>query len=134
MNTFQSYIKTSRPDLPNPSAAARQEWLAGRPKTICYGDKIFVRVTSGRTILMEETFDRVADMTELTGEVRSRLRGTSGLYKVWIRNCSRGWSTDRPLMFYRHARNAVPGHCSPSTLPGMAEGPRKRMLAPWETH
>lgn len=129
MNTFNSIIRSTYPGNYRASALARQEWLSRQKESICYGDKIFVRVTSGRTVLLEETFTRVADMTELTGEIRTRLRDTEGLSKIWIRNCTRGWSTERPLMFYRRTRNAA---TSPFNL--QKERVARKMLTPWETH
>lgn len=138
MNTFNSLIRTSRPAIPESPTRARQEWLDGRKDSICYGDKIFVRVTSGHTVLLEETFTQVSDLSELTGAIRSRLLGVEGLSKVWIRNCSRGWATERPLMFYRRSRNAPTSQTdSPryASFPiGHSRQPARHMLAPWETH
>lgn len=129
MNTLNSIIHSNYQGNYRSSALSRLEWLSRQKESICYGDKIFVRVTSGRTILLEETFTSVADMTELTGEIRTRLRDTEGLSKVWIRNCTRGWATERPLMFYRRTRNAP---TTPFNL--QKEKVFHKILTPWETH
>ena len=69
-------------------------------KTIKYGDKIFARVTrNGQTVLNYVT-ERVADMTELIGELRKAMAGLKGLVMIHIRNYHQGWGEERPLMLY----------------------------------
>lgn len=65
-----------------------------------WGDRIFVRIIRGANCIDEFLSTRVADFTELLGEIRSRLRGTRGLVEMQIRNASEGWSIRRPLMLY----------------------------------
>lgn len=95
-------------------------------RTISYGDRVFVRVTSRGSVLLEMYTDRVEGLTELIGEVRSRLHGVNGLAKLWIRNHNRGWSTERPIMFYAPTR--TPSVCK------RQQQAQQTMLAPWETH
>ena len=46
----------------------------------------------------------VNDLTELWGELRRKCRGISGLAKLYLRNASRGWSIERPMMIYPQGR------------------------------
>lgn len=93
--------------------------------TISYGDRIFVRVTIRGRVLLEMYTDRVDGLSELIGEVRSRMHGAAGLAKLWIRNHSLGWSIERPIMFYAPSRK--PSAHKP-------EKAKQLMLSPWETH
>lgn len=73
----------------------------GRPDTtMSYGDRMTVRVViDGRTAMEYET-KTVADLTDLTGDVRRRARGRKGLAVVYIRNHDRGWTREKRLMLY----------------------------------
>lgn len=100
------------------------------------GDRLFARVTRNGITMVELMTDRVGSLTDLLAEVRRSASGKRGLMKLYIRNHSKGWSTERPLMLY--AGNA------PRTLFGQTvarsesmwqrtERPN-RMVQPWETH
>lgn len=65
-----------------------------------YGDKIFARLTIGQRIITEFMINRVADLSELIAEMRYVTRGIRGLATLHIRNQSKGWSAERPLMLY----------------------------------
>ena len=43
---------------------------------------------------------RFADRTELVGEVRQAARRKRGLVTMSVRNASRGWTLEKPLMLY----------------------------------
>ena len=84
----------------SPSLAA----AGNRP--IRYGDRLFARlVMHGRTIV-EFMVNSVNDLSELWGELRRQCRGISGLGRLYLRNASRGWSMEKPLMLYpdRHIK------------------------------
>lgn len=69
-------------------------------RPICYGDRLFARlVMHGRTVV-ELTVNSVNDLSELWGELRRHCRGIRGLAKLYLRNASRGWSMERPMMLY----------------------------------
>jgi hypothetical protein len=106
---------------------------SGTGHNICYGDKIFVRLTVGSRTLLELTVTRVNDLSELYGVIRSHVRSFRGLTAMYIRNISRGWSATRPLMLYPSAaprqQVAVQG-----SLFSVDPQPERRMLMPWETH
>lgn len=71
-----------------------------RMNKIEYGDKIFARLTMGQRTIVEFMINRVADMTELLAELRRSTAGIRGLATLHIRNQSKGWSAERPLMLY----------------------------------
>ncbi|MDE7402108.1 MAG: hypothetical protein K2M87_01705 [Muribaculaceae bacterium] len=78
----------------------------GTNKPMRWGDKIFVRVrptSFGQGRGVEFTSYEISDMTSVIGEIRHRLRGERGLWMVYVRNVSRGWSVDRPIKLYRQA-------------------------------
>lgn len=69
-------------------------------RPICYGDRLFARlVMHGRTVV-EFMVNSVNDLSELWGELRRQCRGISGLARLYLRNASRGWSMEKPLMLY----------------------------------
>lgn len=81
---------------------------SGSNRPICFGDKIFARlILRGKTIV-EFMANRVNDLTELLGELRRKCRGASGLARLYLRNMSRGWSLERPMMLYDEARRSTP--------------------------
>ncbi len=67
---------------------------------ICYGDKISVRIVTGENKVMEYQTRQVADMTDLTGDLRRRAKDTTGLAVVYIRNHDRGWTREHRIMLY----------------------------------
>lgn len=73
---------------------------------------------------------RVCDFTELIGEVRHHTHGLQGLVTLTVRNASRGWSCERPLMLYppRH------GSATPISPTPRSVAARPHMPFPWETH
>ena len=69
-------------------------------RPICYGDRLFARlVMHGRTVV-EFMVNSINDLSELWGELRRHCRGIRGLAKLYLRNASRGWSMERPMMLY----------------------------------
>lgn len=83
----------------------------GGSRPIAFGDKLFARVMMRGKTILEFMADHVNDLSELYGELRSKCRGMRGLVKLYIRNMSRGWSIERPLMFYSD-RHSVSGAVS----------------------
>ena len=109
-------------------------------RKIDYGDKIFARLMmNGRTVV-EFMINRVSDMTELIGELRHMTYGAKGLAKLYIRNQTKGWSQERPLMLYspdfgrQTSRMGLQTVASSASPFGMAVEPVRRMAFPWETH
>ena len=72
-----------------------------------YGDRIFARLTMGRRTVVEFMVNRVGDMGELVGELRRIVAGVRGLATLYVRNQSRGWSEERPVMLYGLRRSLL---------------------------
>lgn len=105
---------------------------SSRRHHIKYGDRIFARVVmQGRTVV-EFMMSQINDLTELFGELRRQTRGIRGLAKLYIRNMSRGWSEERPMMFYTEM--PFSGRRAAVTANAVAASSGSRMLFPWETH
>ncbi len=102
-------------------------------KRIELGDRIFARLTMGGRTVVEFMINRVADMTELLGELRKMTRGARGLCRLYVRNQSRGWSLERPLMLYAPTVPDVRFGMFQQNSENIAATPQ-RMLFPWETH
>lgn len=71
--------------------------------SLSYGDKIFARVYINGKGIMEFVIDKVADMSQLIGTLRHHARKYRGLAKIYVRNITRGWAMERPLMLYPEA-------------------------------
>lgn len=102
------------------------------------GDRIYVRAIQDGVKVLEMTVSNVADMTQLIGEIRYAGHRLEGLAHLFIRNFSKGWSSERPMMFYggvptprRQALRAALREASRDLGLGR---PKERMLFPWETH
>lgn len=74
-----------------------------RKFTMAYGDRIYARLCLNGEKTVEFMTDHVSGMAELLGELRSRTRSLKGLCRLYVRNYSRGWSSERPLMLYAAA-------------------------------
>lgn len=79
------------------------EAMDTRKFTMAYGDRIYARLSLNGEKVAEFMTDRVAGMAELLGELRTRTRSLRGLCRLYVRNYSRGWSSERPLMLYASA-------------------------------
>ena len=96
----------------------------GRPDTaMSYGDRMTVRVVMGNSTLMEYETRNVADMTDLTGDLRRRAHGRRGLATVYIRNHDRGWTRERRMMLYPERKFAPTRRVEAVQVP---------MFFPWE--
>lgn len=93
-----------------------------------YGDKVYARLVLGGRAVAEFTTACVNDLTELFMELRRLTRGCRGLGHLFIRNMSRGWRIERPLMLYAGDRR------SSSILPSYSVKASARQIMPWETH
>ena len=116
----------------------------GSRRPIRYGDRLFARlVRHGRTIL-EFVINEVSDFTEFMGELRKKAKGLKGLVKLQVRNYSRGWSLEQPLMLYTSQSSPVLSSYSNVTSASFSSADSSsaasgglsssRMLFPWETH
>ncbi len=76
------------------------EAMDTRKFTMAYGDRVYARLCLNGEKIAEFMTDHVAGMAELLGELRARTRNCRGLCRLYVRNYSRGWSSERPLMLY----------------------------------
>lgn len=86
MNTFAS-ISNSR---------QVQERSTGH--RIAMNDRIYVKLVLHGVTLMETVRDNIADYTSLLALVREAAKRYKGLARMVVRNISRGWSMQRPLL------------------------------------
>lgn len=95
------------------SARERQ----GDTRDICFSDQVYASLTLGGRVIAEITRDGISNFSALLAMLRARVPSCQGLARLCVRNMTRGWRLERPLMLY-----AEPG----------AAAPRRPM--PWETH
>ena len=86
-----------------------------------YGDRIFARLTMGQRTIIEFIADRVSDLSELLAQLRHLTRGLRGLATLHLRNQSKGWSAQRPIMLYAQnmtgTTSAIPSSPFQTTKP-----------------
>lgn len=121
---------------------------------VAFGDRIYARLMSGGRTLMEFSTQSINDLSELWGLLRRQTSGLRGLVRLYIRNMSRGWSVDRPLMLYSprafshrapitertaasapapaYPSAAYPSSAYPSSAYSSAA--RTQTIMPWHTH
>lgn len=71
-----------------------------RQRRFTFGDRVQARLILNGRIVAEFISDRISDMTELLNAVRFRTRELRGLARLYVRNLTRGWADERPLMLY----------------------------------
>lgn len=119
------------------------------PHPVAFGDRIYARLMSGGRTLMEFSTQSINDLSELWGLLRRQTAGLRGLVRLYIRNMSRGWSLDRPLMLYsprafshrapiteRTAASAPAPAYSSAAYPSAAypSSSCAQTIMPWHTH
>lgn len=97
-STYSSYNSASAPIYT--SRTIRRVPVGRLDSQMSYGDRISVRVVTEENKVMEYETRQVADMTDLTGDLRRRAKGMQGLVTVYIRNHDRGWNRERRIMLY----------------------------------
>lgn len=70
------------------------------PHQIQYGDQLFARLSVNGHSIAEISTNRIGTLSALIAELRHLSHKFRGLAKIYVRNISRGWSTERPLMLY----------------------------------
>ena len=74
---------------------------AGRDsRNISYTDRLYARLTVRGQVVVEITRDRFASLSSLLDTLRMKVPHASGLARLTIRNMTRGWTLERPLMLY----------------------------------
>lgn len=87
--------------IPLYTSRTHRQVAVGRPeKLMSYGDRISVRVVVECKTVFQYQTRQVADMTDLTGDLRQRAKGMKGLATVTIRNHDRGWMRELHIKLY----------------------------------
>ncbi len=119
-----TYYTSSASGAPIYTSRSIRRVTVGRADSLMsYGDKISVRVVAGGQRVMEYETKQVADMTDLTGDLRRRAKGMHGLVVVYIRNHDRGWTQEKRIMLYPQRKR------TPAQRPQAIQVP---MFYPWE--
>lgn len=84
-------------------------------------DRVYVKLVLNGVTLIEMVKDDIADITSLLMFVRSETRSYKGLARMIVRNISKGWSMQRPLLI--HPENRAEEAFEPGHYP-----------MPWSTH
>jgi hypothetical protein len=113
MNTAFAY-NSETATCPRRSVSAYRQRICREPQRIHYSDRIYACLVLSGKVVAEITRDRIDGYTALLTTLRSLAPGCRGLARLRIRNITRGWSLERPLMLYAP---------TPSHTP-----------MPWETH
>lgn len=108
-------------------------------KKVVYGDRIYARLCQNGQEIVKFMMERVSDLTEVIGEIRHYTRKYRGLCRLYIRNVTRGWAIERPLMLYPDSYHTVHGwvehKATAEQTPAPAAAPVQMHIPfPWETH
>lgn len=87
-----------RRELP-PRSASRE---------IEYDDRVHVSLTMAGRVMAEFTRSRFCNFSALLAWVRAAVPSLRGLARLRVRNMTRGWSLERPMMLYPDPGGAVP--------------------------
>lgn len=119
-----TYYTSNQSGTPIYTSRTVRRVAVGRTDSLMsYGDRISVRLIAGDQPVMEYETRQVADMTDLTGDLRRRAKGMKGLVVVYIRNHDRGWTRERRIMLYPQRKR------TPAQRPQAVQVP---MFFPWE--
>lgn len=69
-------------------------------KVIHLGDIIYASASKAGCKIAEIVIDKADCMADVTSRLRNASGQAQGLVRIYIRNVSRGWSTERLLMLY----------------------------------
>lgn len=105
-----------------------------RKHIMAYGDRIYARLCLNGKQILEFMLERVADFTQLLGELRAHTRQYRGLCRLYVRNFSRGWSFERPLMLYSDLSPHSHSFVSENIFAEEDSNNKQRPIMPWETH
>lgn len=64
-------------------------------------DRIHARLTLRDEVVVEFTRDNFGSLSSLLGALRAVVPHLAGLARLSIRNMTRGWTMERPLMLYK---------------------------------
>lgn len=87
-----------------------------RNQPISYTDRIYARLTMAGHVLVEFTRDKISGYSALLSQMRALTPQSRGLARLTVRNMTRGWSEQRPLMLYGDDSSGVRSLQMPWTL------------------
>ncbi len=68
--------------------------------TLVYGDKVYALLCINGQKVVEFTLNTLSDISQIIGQMRQAAYRYGGLAHLYVRNITRGWSLNRPLMLY----------------------------------
>lgn len=74
--------------------------MTRRQNYLEYGDNVYARMTIGGKTIAEFQSAAMMDMSQVQREMRRLTRKFRGLASFYVRNLTRGWSLERPMMLY----------------------------------
>lgn len=89
---------------------------------ISVNDRIYVKLVLNGVTLFETVRDNIADYTSLLALLRDASRRYRGLARMIVRNITRGWSMQRPLLL-----NSPRASCEETICP-------THYPMPWQVH
>ncbi len=69
-------------------------------RRITGSDRIYACITLRGKLVTELTRDRFSSLSSILAILRARVPYASGLARLCVRNMTRGWTLERPLMLY----------------------------------
>lgn len=105
------------------SASARRP-SGGYSHRIMPSDRVYAKLVRNGETLVEFVRDNIEDFSALLAMLRRATYGHHGLVRMVVRNISRGWSLQRPLMLYP---DCGPAHAIADAKAGIYP-------TPWQTH
>lgn len=70
------------------------------PRRIIFTDCLYARLTRHGHTVAEITRDQFASLSSVVDALRAKVPHASGLCSLTVRNMTRGWRLERPLMLY----------------------------------
>ncbi len=117
MTTAATYPSTySAGSRTHAGATLTRSRLSKQNQQISYTDRVYARLTMAGRVLAEFTRDHISNYSALLALVRSLTPDCRGLARLTVRNMTRGWSEQRPLMLYGDAPDSLRPVQMPWTL------------------
>lgn len=98
-NEIIEMMTTTYPFVPQ-TAKAENFYSDRLRKVIHLGDIIYASASKAGCKIAEIVIDKADCMADVTSRLRNAAGQAQGLVKIYVRNVSRGWSTERLLMLY----------------------------------
>lgn len=80
--------------------SASTQYQKSQERIISHTDRMHARLSLRNEIVTEFTRENFSSLSSLLAAVRAKVPHLSGLARLNVRNMSRGWTLERPLMLY----------------------------------